>query len=226
MSMIGCKGCGACCRKGGPTLHLEDMALIRRGVLPLEALVTLRAGELARDDVAGTLLPLEEETVKIAGTGESDAPWHCRFHDRDGRCGIYVHRPAQCRALLCADTSALEQLYTRARATRAHVLACAPEGWRELAEAHEEQCALEPLLSPARHAGRDAEAAAVLLEAVRYDLAFRELSVERAGVPSAALPCLLGRPLIVFLEAFGLAVLRGESGALHIKRIGPSRYPE
>ncbi len=226
MTTNGCKGCGTCCRKGGPTLHLEDMPLIRRGVLPLEALVTLRAGELARDDVAGTLLPLEEETVKVAGTGEPDAPWRCRFHGADGRCGIYADRPAQCRALLCTDTRALEQLYARARATRTHVLACAPEGWRELAEAHEEQCALAPLLSPARHADRDGDAADVLLEAVRYDLAFRELSVERAGVPSAVLPCLLGRPLAVLLEALGLAILRSEDGTLHIKRVGPSRYPE
>lgn len=226
MTMDACKECGNCCRRGGPTLHLEDMELIRRNVLPWRTLVTLRAGELARDDVAGTLLPLEREVIKVGGSGEPSAPWHCRFHTPEGHCSIYADRPAQCRALLCSDTSALEALYRQDRATREDVLAYAPEGWWELAEAHEEQCGLRPLVAPARCAGHDPEAAELLLEVLRYDLAFRELSVERAKVPPVALSCLLGRPLTSFLDSFGLAVIREDDGALHIERAAVSRYPE
>ena len=51
-------------------------------------LVTLRTGELVRDDVIGTLTPLEGECVKLApGKGRTD--WECRF---------LVRMPGCCRA--------------------------------------------------------------------------------------------------------------------------------
>ena len=46
-----CRRCGTCCLQGGPTLMERDVALLTGGVLALEALVSLRAGEWARDDV-------------------------------------------------------------------------------------------------------------------------------------------------------------------------------
>ena len=65
--MSSCKRCGQCCRLGGPVLHRDDLSLLDRfdapakGTVPfgMADLVTLRTGELVRDDVIGTLTPLE-----------------------------------------------------------------------------------------------------------------------------------------------------------------------
>lgn len=227
-----CDGCGQCCRKGGPLLHRQDVALVARGHIPFTALVTLRAGELARDDVAERLIPLEEEGVKLAGTGEAGAVWRCVFHNADNSCATYHHRPAQCRALYCRDTSELASMYDTDRATRAQVLRHAPAGWWDLAEAHEEQCALRPLVPLAARieshqglCGEEEFAARTLLETVRFDMAFRELSMEKAAVPEAALPCVLGRPITVFLRSLGLEVVSARGGTLRIKRVSDSHYP-
>lgn len=177
-----CARCGKCCRKGGPLLHLEDMPLAAEGHVPLSALTTLRRGEAVHDPVAGRVLPLEREAVKLTGTGERGSPWRCVFHRDDGTCGIHAHRPAQCRALFCADPRALAALYTARRATRADVLAHAPHAgahWMDLLTAHEEH--LNALADPR--------------EARRFDAAFRDLCVERAGLDPRILPFLLGRPL-------------------------------
>ena len=233
-----CDGCGTCCRKGGPLLHGEDAPLVARGDIPLVRLVTLRRGELVHDPVAGRVLPLEEEAVKVQGTGEPGQPWHCVLHREAGRggCGIYAQRPAQCRALFCKDTSALEALYAVRRLDRATLLLhvqragaplaaldggagtawgvasgpCGGERWPEallaLAQAHEEQCALPPLAALAPSIPDDAAACAAFLEAVRLDLAFRELAVERGGIPPVLLPFVLGRPLRSFLQSLGLDI--------------------
>ena len=115
--MSSCKRCGQCCPLGGPVLHRDDLSLLDRldapakGTVPfgMADLVTLRTGELVRDDVIGTLTPLESECVKLApARGRTD--WECRFlvrmpdavPGRDAGCGIYDRRPAQCRALSCS----------------------------------------------------------------------------------------------------------------------------
>ena len=201
-------------------LHQEDLALVKEGVLPPAALVTLRAGELARDDVRGTLAPLPEEAIKLAG---SDGLWSCLYLDAVScRCSIYAERPAQCRAQCCEDASALAAMYEQKRLTRADALPQLHPDWPALAGVHEAECAWARLAPLALRAHRDAEAGRVLLEAVRFDHAFRDLAAERAAVPIAALPLLFGRPLRALLSDFGLAL--GNGGA-RLVRTGLSRYP-
>ena len=250
-----CDGCGVCCRKGGPLLHGEDAPLVTRGYVPLARLVTLRRGELVHDPVAGRVLPLEEEAIKVQGTGEPEQPWHCVFHREAGQgghggCGVYAQRPAQCRALFCKNTSALEALYAVRRLDRAALLLhvqkagaplaaldgeagmppdgeagiaqsvasgpCGGERWPEallaLAQVHEEQCPLPPLAALAPSIPDDAAACTAMLEAVRLDLAFRELAVERGGVPPILLPFVLGRPLRSFLLSLGLDIRQSRDG--------------
>ena len=156
--MSSCKRCGQCCRLGGPVLHRDDLSLLDRldapakGTVPfgMADLVTLRTGELVRDDVIGTLTPLESECVKLApARGRTD--WECRFlvrmpgavPGRDAGCGIYDRRPAQCRALSCSDTRGIAELYGHDRASRADVMRAvgAPEEWLGLFPAYEEMCA-------------------------------------------------------------------------------------
>lgn len=108
-----------------------------------------------------------------------------------------------------------------------HLNAAARSLWAELAAAHEEQCPARSCLDSARSLGfcpRSARGAAdatwdfsppagaaprqaalaALTEMARCDAAFRELCVQRANVPAAALPFLLGRPLTALLAEVGL----------------------
>ncbi|MBG3877458.1 YkgJ family cysteine cluster protein, partial [Desulfovibrio oxamicus] len=126
---IDCRGCGTCCRKGGPALHTEDLALFRAGHLAPEHCLTLRAGELARN-LDGQLRPLERELVKLRPRmAARSGDWTCLFlNQSDNRCGVYVHRPAECRALLCRDTWAIKTLHAVDRVTRLDVLAAWAEG--------------------------------------------------------------------------------------------------
>ena len=124
-----CRGCGTCCRKGGPALHAEDLALFRAGHLAPEHCLTLRAGELARD-LDGQLRPLERDLVKLRPRmAARNGDWTCLFlNQADNRCGVYAHRPAECRALLCRDTRAITALHGVGRVSRLDVLAAWAEG--------------------------------------------------------------------------------------------------
>ena len=246
--MSSCKRCGQCCRLGGPVLHRDDLSLLDRfdapakGTVPfgMADLVTLRTGELVRDDVIGTLTPLESECVKLApARGRTD--WECRFlvrmpgavPGRDAGCGIYDRRPAQCRALSCSDTRGIAELYGHDRASRADVMRAvgAPEEWLGLFPAYEEMCAysriapLAKLVMPPINPGTPAEkeATEALLETVRYDISFRQLCVERGNIPEGCLPFLIGRPLSETLVMFGLALTRNNN-RMGLVRRGEGRY--
>lgn len=235
-----CRRCGMCCLRGGPTLMQADLPRITGGVLTLETLVCLRAGEWARDDARGELRPLDRECIKVAGLGGQAHPWRCRFYRDGSGCAIYAHRPAQCSALFCMNTESLEQLLVREplldRARTLEALAALeqipgfqdmPDGPRaflpDLVTAHEEQNPVAPVLEAAArlgfapkgaHRGAGADAGVEegerqsliddISKAVRTESAFRALCVERAGVPAAMLPFLLGRPMSDLLSEVGL----------------------
>lgn len=202
-----CRRCGLCCLKGGPVLHLEDLPLIGRGVLAPAALVTLRAGELARDPVRDTLAPLSGEVIKIAGRAVEKGGWACAlFNAGDNSCSVHADRPAQCRALFCDAPEALVAMYERDRLRRADVLALFHPDGPALAEAHESVCSLPQLVPIARCAADDPTAAETLLETLRFDKAFRELAVERAGLTPEVLQLFFGRPLTSLLPDFGLGL--------------------
>jgi Fe-S-cluster containining protein len=215
-----CKACGECCRKGGPVLHRKDCVLLAEGVLSPAALVTLRTGEWARDGVRGVLAPLPQEAIKLTGNGGS---WSCLYLDAASNiCSIYAQRPAQCRALSCEDASALAAMYEQERLTRTEVLPLLHPNWLPLAEAHEAECAWTRLAPLALRAHCDTEAKQLLLEALRFDRAFRQLATERAAVPADALPLLFGRPLCALLADFGLTLA---AGGTELVRSGLCMYP-
>ena len=232
-----CRRCGICCRRGGPVLHHEDLSLVcpvereRKDGFGLADLMTLRKGEVVRDDIVGTLAPLETECVKIAPvSGASD--WTCRFLDsvegaapgRDASCRIHPGRPAQCRALSCTDTEEIEALYIRERVSREDLLRAAegPSVWLDLVHAHEESCSVVRMAELASHIpwGRNlCEEADELLRMIRFDAAFRNLCVEKGHIPQKYLLFLLGRPLYSLLPGYGLH-LDGQSQGQGLVRIG------
>jgi hypothetical protein len=104
----GCRRCGICCIKGGPVLHGEDRWLVKSGLLPPAALVTIRIGELVHQPLTDTVVPTTHEMLKISGV---KGGWQCRFYRADeGGCTIYEHRPSACRAMKCWDITEISAL--------------------------------------------------------------------------------------------------------------------
>ena len=204
-----CRQCGTCCRKGGPALHREDRHLVMDGLIPAEALYTIRAGEPVQDNVAGRRSYADTDIIKIKGKGDG---WCCRFlDDESSRCTIYDRRPAECKALQCWDTRAIEALYHRERLSRKDLLEGAQGLWDLIAD-HDQRCAYHTIRRLADQLSSDTPerttARSVITDMVKYDESLRHLLVENGHAPRAMLDFLLGRPLIETLHGFHIKVAR------------------
>lgn len=193
-----CRRCGRCCELGGPGLLRDDAPLLSSGALKPEMLVCLRRGQWARQDgMGGGLAQLENEMIKLAGTGKAPHSWQCLAYAPGTGCTIYERRPVQCGVLFCEDTRPLEALLRDVLALdRRAAIALLPlpdaqrRLWEELVQAHEEACDVRQYFVLLDMGDREAAAA---ME--RYDAAFRRLCVERGALTEAELPFLLGQPL-------------------------------
>ena len=204
-----CRQCGTCCRKGGPALHRADRRLVEEGLIPAEALFTIRPDEPVQENVAGHLAYAEGDIIKIKG---ADGSWCCRFLDRrSNRCTIYDRRPLECRTLQCWDTRPIEALYDRDRLTRRDLLEKVAGLW-ELVEDHERRCAYLVLRDQAALLDaspcEQASAIAAITGMVKYDESLRRLLVENGHAPEGLVDFLLGRPLIASLHGFHIKVER------------------
>jgi len=201
-----CRRCGRCCLQGGPALHLEDLPLLATGTLLRGHLLTLRAGEPVHENVAGALATLHSELVKIAWMpppepptqeGPETAPqFACRFYQPESSsCLIHGNRPAECRALFCEDTAAIEALYARDRLTRAHIVDTRGSLW-EVVSFHEESFPASTATALARAAARGDRIAARELEALtEAERRFRQAFAVRTGQSPGELDFYFGRPL-------------------------------
>ena len=199
-----CRRCGTCCKKGGPALHVEDRDLVESGRIPLRDLYTIRRGELVRDNVRGTLQPLDAEIIKIKA--RQTESWTCRFYDDpDSNCRIYASRPIECRALQCWDTREIERIYATGRLQRKDLLGKLESLW-DLIEDHDRRCSYETLgrlIRRIKEDGNQADADNVL-EILQYDAEFRNLVIERGNLDPEMLDFLLGRPLEETIHQFGI----------------------
>lgn len=215
-----CISCGACCRKGGPALHTKDAYLFEENILQVQDVVTIRAGELVRDDMKNRLVPLPAELVKIAPAKNARPDdWTCRFLTGNNRCFLHGKHPAECRAFYCKDPEALMQLSGEPRLEREKIceLIKAPAYWAELIKTHEEAVNYEELGPWALKIDEDEEARRKFIEKVEFDRSFRELVVEKKAAPEEALPFLFGRPLLQTMVMFKLAARPGENGINIVK---------
>lgn len=189
-----CSRCGTCCRQGGPSLHAEDRTLVEQGFIHTRHLYTIRRGERVHDPIRGELVRADGDIIKIKGGGGS---WACRFLDGESnRCRIYPHRPLECRALECWNTSRIEQVYDRSRLSRRELLA-GMDGLWELIEDHERRCGYDRIRDWLEGAaGSDAEKnRRQVAEAAAYDGELRRLMVSRGRLEAGILDFLLGRPV-------------------------------
>ncbi len=193
-----CVRCGTCCLKGGPALHEEDAHLVEAGHIPLDSLYTLRKGELAKDNVTGGFIRLDEELIKIKSKPGVPA---CRYYDNLLHCcRIYDVRPMECRVLECWDTTALIQMYQERRLNRKKVLKAIP--WvLELIDLHEKKCDFQVILGliSLREKG-DPAGAEGLQTLVNQDAQIRWMLIEKGRIDPQILDFLLGRPLSDILE--------------------------
>ncbi|MFP5220990.1 MAG: YkgJ family cysteine cluster protein [Acidobacteriota bacterium] len=196
-----CRRCGRCCESGGPALHRADLPLVEAGKILRRDLVTLRAGEVVHENVAGGLTTLACELVKLAGRGSG---FSCRFHDAALKaCAIHDWRPVECRALFCEETTAIEGLYREERATRADMIAPGGGLW-ELVEFHELTWPAAMAVGLARKAARgDVAARESLAGLASAEAAFREAFRQRAGIASEELDFYFGRSLRRVCAPFG-----------------------
>ncbi len=203
-----CRRCGTCCKKGGPALHVEDRDLVENGQLPLTDLYTLRRGEMARDNVRGTLQPLKEEIIKVKA--RQAGGWTCRYYaDHRETCRIYSTRPIECRALQCWDTREIERMYALGRLCRKDLLERLDGLW-DLVEEHERRCSYEKLDRFTRQLKKDGNEidADKVLEILQYDTELRNLVIERGGLDPQMLDFLFGRPLAKTVDQFGIRLER------------------
>lgn len=203
-----CRRCGTCCKKGGPSFHLEDRHLIDQGVIPCSRIYTIRRGEPAHDNIEGGVLPVENDLIKIKGIGNA---WTCIFYDDALKgCGIYDNRPLECRVLKCWDTAEIEALYRKNRLTRKDLLGHVQGLWDLIAD-HQIRCSyddIRELLVGVKK--REIVSIEKLREMVLYDLNLRHLVTEKGPVTTEMTDFLLGRPLVETLKPMGVSLLNRE----------------
>ncbi|MBT8331884.1 MAG: YkgJ family cysteine cluster protein [Deltaproteobacteria bacterium] len=205
-----CRRCGTCCKKGGPSFHQADKALIESGEIPSKYLYTIRKGEMAYDNVRQCLEPVASDIIKIKGKANS---WTCLFFDeKQAACSIYENRPLECQALKCWDTAELEALYSQKRLKREDVLA-GIEGLWDLIKDHQQRCNYETICALIKAIDGDklGNTRQKLGELIQFDNEIRKMAVSRGGLDADMLDFLFGRPLIQTLKNFGLRVVpKGE----------------
>lgn len=200
-----CRRCGTCCKKGGPSFHLEDKVLVENGIILSKHLYTIRKGELSFDNVKGCILPASSDIIKIKGRKGS---WTCVFFDgKNNECTIYDTRPMECRVLKCWDTREIEKIYAKNRLTRKDLISSI-EGLWDLVEEHQNQCGYDmlTLFVDALNTDKKNEVLKGILEIIEHDIKIRELVVQRAGLESDLTDFIFGRPITETIKMYGLKI--------------------
>jgi Fe-S-cluster containining protein len=207
-----CLGCGSCCRVSSPTLYLEDLPRLKAARLGWEALVTLRAGERVFSARLGRSQVLPHELLKLREEGGA-----CAQLTRQG-CGIYRHRPLQCRWLECWSGRHAGQLEDRPRLGRAQLLAGDPTALA-LATEYDAKIPADRLHAALEGAARGDEAGSrEALALLELDHRLRAGVSAKYGYAAAALPLILGRPALEVAANYGLGVTL-ENGGPALRRL-------
>lgn len=203
-----CVQCGVCCRRGSPTLHLEDLELLKQGKLPFNKILTLRQGEPVHSPFDGKIFFLLDERIKIQ---EKPRTQECVFLDGDD-CTIYVDRPLQCRAQACWDSAQYEELTQQPYLTRRDLFA-EVETLVELMNEHNKRCSFSKLQELFKQlAERGEEGIQPLFELLGYEDHFRRFFGEQLKIPEDVLQLVFGRSLADLVALFGFRVEQEPDG--------------
>lgn len=208
-----CVQCGTCCRKGGPTLHRQDLDLLKQGRIGYQHLTTIRAGETAYNPLSDKAEPAKREMVKISGT---DGDWTCLFLNRaDNSCSIYDQRPLECRLLQCWDPADLLAVINTDTIVRIDIIN-PDDPICSVIEMHERECPVREVNKLVDKIRQDAANPAGHLtglnEIVTKDLAIRAKATEQFGLSVAVEMFVMGRPLFKILAGRGFSIHEDQDG--------------
>lgn len=204
-----CIRCGECCHKSSPTLHTEDLSLVKKGLVKRNHLYTIRKGEAVHDNVKGCVVNARIEMIKVR-EGEEGG---CIFFEENGSaCAIYENRPVQCSALQCWDTRDFLEVYEGPKLDRHS--AVDNEILMGLIEGHEKRCAYETLEGQIRKITAESDKAIEeVLRILQFDFELRPMVVEKLGLLPEEVDFFFGRPLVDTIGMFGLKVVREPDGS-------------
>ncbi len=208
-----CIRCGECCLRSSPTLQMEDMHLIRDGLIQRCDLYTIRIGELVRDNISDQLRISEKELIKIK---EKDVGKGCIHYDENSKaCRIYDHRPAQCAALFCWDEAEFMRVYKGPKLTRKEIID--DNILLGLMDQHEKKCSYQAVERLVRQIEAEGEKAVEgIITLLRFDLQLRPFVSEKMEIDPKEMDFVFGRPLTETITMYGLQVKREPDGSFFL----------
>ena len=207
-----CIRCGECCLRSSPTLHQEDISLLRKGVIKKGDLLTVRKGELVRDNIHEDITVTPHEMIKVKER-EDEIRGGCKFYDRPGKaCRIYEKRPVQCSALKCWDTTDFLRVYKGPKLERKALI---DDGTLlGLIEEHDRRCSYASLEGDVKKIEREGERAIErIIDRLKFDFHLRPFISEKLGISPIEMDFFFGRPLIRTLPMFGLKAIQEPDGS-------------
>ena len=215
-----CIRCGECCLKGSPTLQAADLNLVKNALIGKEALFTIRNGELVKDNINEGLVITKIELVKVREREREGMG--CIFYDDPGKaCTIYEHRPMQCAALKCWDTTEFLEVFQGPKLRREQVTE--NQVLLGLMEEHDRRCSyalLEKLVGEIGSKGE--EAVEEILDLLRFDYLLRPFVADKLGLNPEEMDFFFGRPLTETITMFGLQVVQEPDGSFILTKIKSS----
>jgi len=208
-----CIRCGECCLRSSPTLQLEDIRLLRDGLIQRRDLYAIRIGEIVRDNINNQLKISEEELIKIK---EKDAGEGCIHYNENGKaCRIYDHRPAQCSALVCWDEGEFMKVYKGPKLARTGIID--DNILLGLIEQHEKKCSYRSLEKLVRQIEVDGDKAVeAIIALLRFDHQLRPFVSEKMEIDPNEMDLVFGRPLTETITMFGLQVTSEPDGSFFL----------
>lgn len=206
-----CVACGECCRIGSPSLHAEDLELLRQGSIPWRDLITLRCGEPVRSPFQQTILPLSDERVKIR---EKPGSRECVFLDSEtDHCLIYGNRPTQCRAQACWDPKAALGLQKTPYLTRVEIFQ-GVDLLLDLIMEHDRRCSFEKLVQAFdRLRETRGDSVEEVLQLLAYEDHFRKFLGNQLHIPAENLELVFGRSFVDLVPLFGFRIIMEPDGS-------------
>ena len=201
MNLTECKRCGTCCKKGGPSFHIEDRALIEDGFISAKFLYTIREGEPVRDNISERIVHAPSDIIKIKGQKNG---WTCFFYDETEKsCAVYEYRPLECKLLKCRDTRNIERIFGKNLLTRQDIISTV-EGLWDLVVEHDQRCSYKKIRKLIDESGKTkkVDLSGKVAELIEYDKIIRELVVKKGELDFELLDFLFGRPLSVTMNHF------------------------
>ncbi|NOX20983.1 MAG: YkgJ family cysteine cluster protein [Nitrospirae bacterium] len=194
-----CQRCGQCCQKHTPSLHKADLRLLKKGVLSVSKLYTLRVGEPVFDNIKGKQILLQDELIKIREDQDTGA---CIFYDHPGlACTIYEQRPIQCRSFECWNENKLKTLFKTRKLNRMDVVE--EQVIIDLIKAHESRVPFRKFFNLLTISKPSPDIENQILDLINYDLHFRKFVSDRLSLSKDELDFYFGRSLIECIKPLG-----------------------